>query len=66
MSVPWNEEHDSGCENGEYYRCQKCSHSELVHESELNRCEICLLFIPRVLDCVCNQLRYEVATQPSS
>jgi len=59
MSVPWIADHESDCENAEYYRCQKCSHSGLVHETELNRCTSCLLFIPRVYDCVCEELRYE-------
>ena len=59
MSVPWIADHISSCENAEYFRCQTCR--QLVHESELNlnRCEMCLLFIPRVYDCVCEEVEKE-------
>ena len=49
--------HHSECENHEYYYCWTCR--ELTHESSLNFCAECQTFIPRILDCICDQLEWE-------
>jgi len=54
MSYYGSDDHKNECENAEYYFCKACS--ELVHESEKNLCPSCLLFIPRMQDCICDTL----------
>jgi hypothetical protein len=54
MSYFYSDSHRNECEDAEYYYCKDCK--ELVHESEKNRCPSCLLFIPRMQDCICDML----------
>jgi hypothetical protein len=46
--------HRAGCEDEEYYYCSDCY--ELVHQSKLNQCPVCLRFIPRMHSCICDKL----------
>lgn len=54
MSYYYDDSHKNECENAEYYYCKDCR--ELVHESQKNLCPTCLLFIPRVTGCICDNL----------
>ena len=54
MSYDYNDSHHTECEDHEYYYCNDCN--ELVHESEKNHCPSCLMFIPRIMTCICDML----------
>jgi len=54
MSYYDSDSHKNECEDAEYYYCKDCK--ELVHESEKNHCPSCLMFIPRMRDCICDLL----------
>ena len=46
--------HHNGCEDSEYFYCKDCK--ELVHESQKNQCPNCMIFIPRVKNCICDMI----------
>jgi hypothetical protein len=46
--------HEAQCENAEYFYCRTCR--ELVHDSSRNQCPVCLRFIPRIEECICDML----------
>ena len=50
----YSDVHMDECENVEYYYCKRCE--ELVPESKLNQCPVCLKFIPQFDECVCDML----------
>ena len=54
MSTYTSDIHENQCENAEYYYCKDCK--ELVPDSECNQCPVCLVFIPRVAECICDML----------
>ena len=56
----FDDSHKNECENAEYYYCP--TDKVIVHESEKNICPTCLLFIPRVINCICDFFpEYEAA-----
>ena len=54
MSYYGQDVHDSKCEDNEFFFCKVCT--QLVHESATNICPVCMLFIPRMWDCICDLL----------
>jgi len=49
-------EHWSDCENQRLWQCKSPHCTELIPDTELNWCENCLVFIPRISECVCDEL----------
>jgi len=54
MSTYASDSHESQCLDHEYYYCSACK--ELVYDAGLNQCPVCLMFIPRKMDCICELL----------
>ena len=55
VNPPWVDfVHFTQCEDGKLFQCPDC-HS-LVPDSYLNICECNLKFIPRITECVCDEL----------
>ena len=54
MHIYSSDTHVNECENAEYFYCRTCR--SLVHDSGLNQCPVCLMFIPRTYACICPML----------
>ena len=54
MHIYSSDSHVSQCENAEYFYCRLCR--SLVHDSGRNQCPVCLRFIPRITECICDML----------
>ena len=48
--------HNAGCEDHKFFQCRDTHCTDLIPDTELNWCPACLVFIPRITECVCEQL----------
>ena len=58
VNPPWVDEvHYTECEDKRFFQCPECN--SLVPDIYLNLCECSLKFIPRITECVCDELSEE-------
>ena len=58
MSTPYDDVHAPDCEDGKYFQCPD-PQCKLVPDTELNWCDFHLRFIPRITECICEELKIE-------
>jgi len=55
VDPPWVDfSHYTECEDSKFFQCPDCQ--SLVPDSNLNICECNLKFIPRITECVCDEI----------